>query len=124
MRSTKNGTLQDAVNWFKEHGIKLYGVNTNPTQADWTDSPKAHCNLYIDDAAFGAPLKFDENLSRRPFIDWEKAEYMLNQYGAFDEECMEDDEDYEDEDDDSDTVKFDEDDLNEMVKQCISKLLK
>lgn len=26
MRDSKNGTLQDAINWFKENGIKLYGV--------------------------------------------------------------------------------------------------
>ena len=33
MRDSKNGTLQDAINWFKENGIELYGVNTNPSQA-------------------------------------------------------------------------------------------
>ena len=59
MRDSRNGTLQDAINWFKENGIELYGVNTNPTQADWTDSPKAHCNFYIDDAALGIPKNFD-----------------------------------------------------------------
>lgn len=123
MRSSKNGTLQDAVNWFKDNGIELYGVNTNPTQKDWTDSPKAHCHLYIDDAAFGAPLKFDGNISGRPFINWQLAEKMLEQYGAFDDEEHEPDDNYEEGDDDE-AVKIDEKDLNEMVKQCVEKLLK
>lgn len=120
MRSTQNGTFQDAVKWFEKNGIELYGKNTNPTQKAWTDSPKAHCHLYIDDAAFGAPLKFDESKSPRPFIDWEKAEKMLEQYGAFDDEEFETDDNY----DEDEPVKIDEKDLNEMVKQCVEKLLK
>jgi hypothetical protein len=63
--------LEDAVNWFNQHDIPLHGVQTNPTQKSWTDSPKAYAQLYIDDAALGAPLIMDENLSSRPFIDWE-----------------------------------------------------
>ena len=79
MRSSKNGTLQDAVDWFKENGIQLYGVNRNPQQ-DWTDSPKAYCHLYIDDAAFGCPKKFDSQ-SDRYCVDWEKMEKMLYEEG-------------------------------------------
>lgn len=63
--------LQDAINWFKENGIELYGANENPTQKSWTDSPKVYAHLYIDDAALGCPLKMDEKLSKRPFVDWE-----------------------------------------------------
>jgi len=51
--------LTDAVNWLKNNGIELYGVNENPTQKEWTNSPKAEGNLYIDDAALGCPLIFD-----------------------------------------------------------------
>ena len=68
MRSGKE--LDDAVEWFKTNNIPLYGIQTNPTQKTWTQSPKAYANLYIDDAAFGAPLVYDEKLSTREFLDW------------------------------------------------------
>ena len=69
--------LEDAVEWFNENGIPLYGIQRNPTQDNWTDSPKAYGQLYIDDAALGAPLKVDKELSNRPFIDWEKVKGMI-----------------------------------------------
>lgn len=50
--------LDDALNWFKENEIPLFGVNINPEQTEWTTSPKAYGQLYIDDAALGAPLKY------------------------------------------------------------------
>lgn len=84
MRDSKNGTLQDAVNWFKENGIELYGINTNPTQAGWTDSPKAHCNIYIDDAALGIPKKFDR-MTGRNYVDWPRVEQLLEEEGVFDD---------------------------------------
>jgi hypothetical protein len=62
--------LTDAVTWFKDNGISLYGIQTNPTQHTWTTSPKAYAQLYIDDAALGCPLKYDESYSDRPFVDW------------------------------------------------------
>lgn len=69
--------LDDAVDWFKIHDIELYGIQTNPTQHEWTTSPKAYCQLYLDDAALGAPLNFDIKVSDRPFFDWAKAKRML-----------------------------------------------
>jgi len=70
--------LDDAVNWFKENDIPLYGINRNPTQDLWTKSPKAYGQLYIDDAALGCPLKFDSEISNRPFVDWGKIrEYLI-----------------------------------------------
>ena len=69
--------LQDAINWFKENGIELYGANANPTQKSWTQSPKVYAHLYIDDSALGCPLKMDSNLSDRPFVDWEVIERWL-----------------------------------------------
>jgi hypothetical protein len=62
--------LEDAVMWFNLNEIPLYGIQTNPNQKSWTDSPKAYANLYIDDAALGAPLIYDESKSPREFIDW------------------------------------------------------
>jgi len=79
MRSEK--TLADAVRWFKENEIPLFGIQTNPTQVSWTKSPKAYCNLYIDDAGLGCPLKWDKDLSDRGFVDWFSAEQMLVKLG-------------------------------------------
>jgi hypothetical protein len=68
--------LEDAVDWFIERGIPLFGVNRNPEQDTWTSSPKAYCNLYIDDAALGTPLC--EGLTgERPFVDWDKVRGLL-----------------------------------------------
>jgi hypothetical protein len=67
--------LQDAVSWFKDRGIPLYGVNENP---DWsTGSPKVYPHLYIDDAALGAPLMSNGLLSGRMFINWETVKQIL-----------------------------------------------
>jgi hypothetical protein len=73
--------LTDAVNWFKENGIPLFGIQTNPTQHTWTTSPKAYAHLYIDDAALVCPLKWDFNLSERPFADWAVIELILTTKG-------------------------------------------
>ena len=75
MRSGKE--LQDAVNWFNENGIELYGANENPTQKRWTQSPKVYAHLYIDDAALGCPLRMNSDLSERPFVDWEVVSFLL-----------------------------------------------
>ena len=69
MRSGKE--LQDAIHWFNENGIELYGVNENPTQKRWTTSPKVYAHMYIDDAAFGCPLRNVPDFSDRPFVDWD-----------------------------------------------------
>lgn len=61
--------LTAAVKWFEGHGIPLFGIQRNPEQDSWTTSPKAYANLYIDDAAFGAPL-CPGLKGERPFIDW------------------------------------------------------
>ena len=61
-------TLQPAVDWFAEHDLPLYGINENPTQKEWTSSPKVYGNLYIDDGALGAPLKADDYGSA--YLDW------------------------------------------------------
>lgn len=77
MRSGKE--LDDAVNWFKEHNIELFGVNENPTQKSWTSSPKVYAHMYIDDAAFGCPLINVPELSDRQFVNWPLIELKLTQ---------------------------------------------
>jgi hypothetical protein len=99
MRSGKE--LEEAVKWFKKNEIPLYGINTNPTQLNWTSSPKAYCHLFIDDASLFAPLKQDYKLVPvamgietttygnnskevpvgRPYLDWVKVEEELIRIG-------------------------------------------
>lgn len=75
MRSDK--TLEDAVEWFSVNGIPLFGVNNNPEQNQWTKSPKAYGQIYIDDAALGCPLLY--NGIGRPFVDWRVIENTLKE---------------------------------------------
>ncbi len=78
MRSNKE--LDEAVNWFKKNNIPLYGVQVNPTQHKWTDSPKAYGQLLIDDIALGAPLTYyykGVQISERPFVNWKMIEKLL-----------------------------------------------
>ncbi len=63
--------LTDAVDFLETNGIKLYGINKNPDQDSWTESPKAYADIYIDDAAFGCPLIRPKGF-RRPCVDWEQ----------------------------------------------------
>ena len=79
MRSGK--TLKQAVDWFKERGIPLWGINENPTQSAWTASPKIYANMYIDDAACGCPLIYDKSKSGRPFVDWDAVKIILLRNG-------------------------------------------
>ena len=65
--------LQEAIDWFSQNDIPLFGVNENPTQKSWTTSPKPYANLYIDDASLGMLTK----LSKRPFVDWYATVFRL-----------------------------------------------
>ena len=71
--------LEHAVQWFVDKGIPLYGVNENPTQKSWTDSPKAYAQLYIDDAALGCPLVHLDG--ERPYVNWVEVEKILKSSG-------------------------------------------
>lgn len=73
--------LSEAINWFAENGIELYGVQKNPRQRFWTSSPKAYGHLYIDDAALGCPLLYNEELSDRPYVDWQEVKRLLTEKG-------------------------------------------
>ena len=87
MRSGRE--LGDAIDWFKENGIELYGVGYNPTQARWTTSNKCYADLYIDDAGLGTPLSImkaknddgDKIQYGRPFINWVVVEEYLTNIG-------------------------------------------
>lgn len=72
MRSNSNDAgnlLGDAVQYLEKNGIRLFGVNRNPDQDEWTSSPKVYAHIYIDDSAFGCPLVQPKGFSR-PCVDW------------------------------------------------------
>lgn len=73
--------LEQAVNWFAERQIPLYGINNNPSQKSWTSSPKVYANILIDDTSLGVPLTSDER-SDRPFVDWDKVAEILTNSGV------------------------------------------
>ena len=75
-------TLQDAVNWFKQNDIPLWGINENSEQkaSGWTNSNKQYAQMYIDDAALGCPLMYDWGIER-PFVNWREVEEMLKEKG-------------------------------------------
>ena len=80
MRSDEH--LNKAVQWFEENKILLWAVNGNPEQGTWTLSPKVYANLYIDDAALGAPLTRSGQVGERPYIDWPQVEADLIRRGV------------------------------------------
>lgn len=70
-----NKRLDEMIDWFKDNGIEIIGINHNPRCTAVVD--KARCDLFIDDHNLGVPLKFDESISYRPFVDWEVVRKML-----------------------------------------------
>ena len=74
MRSDgKDGpTLTAAVEYLQRQGVELWSINGNPEQLDWTDSPKAYADLYIDDRSFGCPRRENPRAGGSPFVDWEE----------------------------------------------------
>lgn len=71
--------LTQAIKWFDENQIPLYGANENKSQKYWTKSPKVYAHVYIDDSALGCPLKWYVDLYDRPYVDWEEIESLLIQ---------------------------------------------
>ncbi len=74
--SPRHDGLSQAIGWFEKHGIALYGVQKNPTQHEWTESPKAYGQLIIDDAALGCPLIYPLDGSR-PYVNWDAVRRLL-----------------------------------------------
>lgn len=73
--------LDYAVNWFKQNEIELFGINKNPEQFTWSNSPKAYGHIKIDDSAIGCPLIHEQN--ERPYVDWVNVHFMLDKLGYF-----------------------------------------
>lgn len=87
MIPTTDDCLQDAIDWFAKYDIPLYGVNDNPSQHLWTDSPKVYANIYIDDAALGIPLVYEDmkhiydGSVMRPYVGWVRVSELLYESG-------------------------------------------
>lgn len=73
--------LTDAINWFQQYGIPLYGIQKHPTQHAWTTSPKAYGHIMIDDKTLGCPLVYGKHES--PYVDWGKVRELLADIGCF-----------------------------------------
>ena len=72
--------LDDAVRWFRDRKIELWGVNENSEQREWTSSPKVYADLYIDDSAIGCPIRFIDGV-RHPVVNWSKIKSILESDG-------------------------------------------
>ncbi len=76
--------LDEALHWFRQNEITLYGVNVNPEQHKFTGSPKAYGDLLIDDIALGIkklPCRFN-----RPCVDWKWVAEELCKQGLLTQE--------------------------------------
>lgn len=73
--------LRDAINWFKENNIPLYGINQNPNQT-WSDSRKVYANYYIDDQAVGCPILYESN-GIGFYVDWKRIDEWFKQQGLY-----------------------------------------
>lgn len=76
--------LNEAVEFLNKNGVELYGVNKNPDQSGWTDSPKVYAHIYIDDAGYGCPL-IESTESEKKMVDWFR---ILGDSNLFDIEDM------------------------------------
>ena len=68
--------LREAASYLEERGVKLWGINKNPNQHIFSDSVKAHCDVYIDDKALGCPLIYPTG-GKKPYVDWNEVGRIL-----------------------------------------------
>ncbi len=74
--------LTEAIKWFADNKIDLYGINDNPPQNTWNKSRKVYADIYIDYRNLGCPLTQHKSLSGKPFVDWIKVEKILKEKGV------------------------------------------
>ena len=69
--------LEEAVQWCKDRGIKLYGIGKEPGQEKWTRSNKCYGIFSVDDRNLGVPLITEEG--ERPRVDWKKIDELYTE---------------------------------------------
>ena len=67
---SEGDVLTQAVEWCRDRGLEFWGVNENPGQ-NWSISKKQYAHVYIDDAAYGCPLRENVRMGGKPYVDWE-----------------------------------------------------
>lgn len=60
--------LESAVQFINSQGLELYGVQEDPTQKDWTSSPKCNGIFCVDDRNIGCPII---SIGEDRVVDWE-----------------------------------------------------
>ena len=70
--SEERAYLTEAVDWCREQGIELFGINRDPDQDAWSYSPKAYAEVYVDDSALGCPLRANADPNGRLMADWSR----------------------------------------------------
>ena len=68
--------------WFTLNDINIIGINENPRCDAITAKPRL--DLIIDDHALGVPLIYNDTLSPRPYVDWERVEKWFEDCGILD----------------------------------------
>lgn len=82
MRS--GASVREVGGYCAWNGIVFDGMNKGPGDSEWTDSPKVYAHTYVDDAAFGCPLKPGPLPDSRPVVDWSiVGPDILEQINAF-----------------------------------------
>jgi len=78
--TARSGILLDqAVQYLEDAGIELMcDPNVMKGQHHWSKSPKAHCELYVDDRGVGMPLHCPSGV--RPYVDWIVLLPMINKH--------------------------------------------
>lgn len=85
-------SLGEAVKWFEDHNIPLYGINEVPDSDRMVGtSRKPLYDFLIDDLNIGTPLKYKmvpchlynggTTLVKAHCVDWEKIEKLLEEKG-------------------------------------------
>lgn len=86
-------SIDEALEWFRKHNIKLYGVNTySESEKILGTGGKILGDLLIDDTALGIPLKtqvitFHNRVTgeteyiESTYVDWKKTEWLLKEKG-------------------------------------------
>ena len=76
-RNHTDGTIDEAVQWFKDNEIPLSGVNFRPQ----LDPSNPYAYVIIDDSALGCPLI--QNHGQLPYVDWVNVHFQLDKLGYF-----------------------------------------